>query len=207
MIRLLSELTQFYSVNDQLVNTLRFEIRLQKSIDGDTLRHAIDMAIRRYPYFSVKTAVVNEEYVLLANNEPIVVTHGAEPICLGSGEANHHLLALAYEEKSIFFDFFHGITDAIGAFPLIKTVLYYYLCERENTILASDGIRLADSEIPSEETDDPYPEYVPEDIRPLGEFKPCPQFCLPERTGPHAGEQSVYHIRIRETDFMRICKL
>lgn len=203
MTRLISALPRFYAINEHLTNTYRTGIQLEKPVDGEILRNAVDTAMRRYPYFSVKTAVENEEYVLLPNDAPVVITRGAEPICLGSEAANRHLTALTYEDDIIYFDIFHGLTDAVGMFPFIKTVLYYYLCEREQITLDPEGVRLANGEIPSEEIDDPYPVSIPESIRPLGAFKPVQQFCLPERTGPHAKERTVFHIRVRESDFMQ----
>lgn len=203
MTKLISALPRFYAINEHLTNTFRVGIQLEKSVDGEILRRAVDTTMPRYPYFSVKTAIENEEYVLLHNDAPVVITHGVEPICLGSEAANHHLIAFAYENDIIYFDFFHGLTDAVGSFPFVKTVLYYYLCEREQIALDPKGVHLAESEIPSEEIDDPYPESIPESIRPLGTFKPVQQFCLPERTGPHATERTVFNIRVKESDFMR----
>lgn len=65
------------------------------------------------------------------------------------------------------------------------------------------GVRLADSEIPSEEVDDPYPEF----IQPLGVFKPVQQFCFPKRSGPHGGARTVFNVRVKESDFMKYSKL
>ena len=203
MTKLISALPKFYVTSEHLVNTFRVAIQINRLVDGEILRRAVDTAMRRYPYFSVRTAVENEEYVLLPNDSPVVITHGIEPLRLGSGEANYHLIAFNYEDEMIFLDCFHGLTDASGLFPLIKTVLYYYLCEREQVKLDSEGIHLADDRIPSEEIDDPYPESISEDIQPLGAYKSVQQFRLPERTGSHASEWTAYHIQIKESDFMK----
>ena len=94
-----------------------------------------------------------------------------EPVRLGSEEANYHLIAFTYEGEVIYFDCFHGFSDATGILPLFKIILYYYLCEREQVKLDPEGICLADSRIPSEEIDDPYPESISEDIKLLGAYK------------------------------------
>lgn len=203
MTKLISALPRFYAANENLVNTLRVGVELDKPIDGEILRQAVDTSMRRYPYFAVKTAVEDEEYVLLPNDAPVVVSGGGKAVCLGAGEANHHLVAFAYCENIIYLDAFHGLADGAGIFPLLKTVLYYYLCGRERITLDPQGIRLADSEIAPEEFEDPYPASVPESIKPMGAFKPVEQFCLPERTGPHAGERTVFQIRVRESDYMK----
>lgn len=203
MTKLISALPKFYVTSKHLVNTFRVAIQIDQPVDGEILRRAVDTAMRRYPYFSVKMAVENEEYVLLPNDFPIVITHGIEPICLGSEEANYHLVAFTYEGEIICLDCFHGLTDGTGIFPLFKTILYYYLCEREQAVLDPEGIHLADSRIPSEEIDDPYPESISEDIQPLGASKSVQQFRLPERTGPHASEWTAYHIQVKESDFMK----
>ena len=47
------------------------------------------------------------------------------------------------------------MTDGIGAYEVVRTLLYYYCSERYNVRLKEEGIRLAGDEIRVEEWDDP----------------------------------------------------
>lgn len=90
------------------------------------------------------------------------------PNCLGSAQANGHLLAFSWEKQEIYLDVFHGLSDAGGLLPLLRTVMYYYCQEKYRVSLNSQGIRLAGEEIPKEEIEEPYPDSVDESVRPIG---------------------------------------
>lgn len=193
----------FYLSNESFAFTFRMQLRLTHEVDGGVLRHAVDAAMLRYPYFALRAAVEDEEIVLHDNPRPVVVKRGLEPVTLSSEESNEHLIALCYEGDTICFDVSHALMDGTGALPWVKTVLYYYLCEREGTQLDPTGIRLSGSEIPREEIDEPYPEDVPPDAAPFGMYKPVPAFRIPERRD---GAQICYHVRIPENAFIRYSK-
>ena len=59
MTKLISALPKFYVTSEHLVNTFRVAIQSDQPVDGGILRQAVDTAMRRYPYFSVRTAVEN----------------------------------------------------------------------------------------------------------------------------------------------------
>ena len=158
-----------YAADGELLNTLRCCIEMTEPVDAGALREAADLAIGRYPYFSVKLVRKGEEYVLLRNDAPLPVTPGGRAIPLGGSESSGHLLALAYDDCRIYVDTSHFITDGNGLFPFIKTLLYCYLHKlHPEELFDTSGIALPDSDIPEDEADDyPFPD-EPLPLLPLG---------------------------------------
>lgn len=52
--RLFTELRSFYESSREKPKDIRIRIRMRDLIDPDVLRHAVDTAMQRYPYFSVE---------------------------------------------------------------------------------------------------------------------------------------------------------
>ncbi len=196
--RLNTSLYGFYISSEESPFTFRIEVRLKRPVDGEALRRAVDAAMPRYPYFAVRRIRVGEEYALEDNPLPVVVREGTEPVTLCSEESNFHLIALGWAGDSIFFDASHALMDGTGALPWMKTILYHYLCAREGVRLDPAGIRLAGGEIPAEEVEEPYPESVPDDVQPFGEYKPVRALTL-ERDGKRIS----YHLHIAEDAFVK----
>lgn len=187
--------------------TGRIEVHLMETVDGGTLRDAVAMAEQRYPYFRVK--VVRDEHGeldIVPNDAPIPVTKGEEPVCLGTDEANNHYVAVAYDDRNLYFDFYHPLTDAAGFIPFIKTVLYYYLCDRYQVEIDPTGINLAGSEIPYEEICEPEPQFETDNVKPFYEYRGVQPFSLFTDAGMKQTENIVYRIKIRESDLMKYAK-
>ncbi len=166
---------QFYVVSDKMPFTIRVEIKLKHSIDGDVMQEAVNRSIKRYPYFAMKVVREGEEYKTEENTLPLIVYRGKEVYALGSKEVNYHMLAIRYESSEIDFMVSHVITDGGGFFPFIKTVLYYYESIRRREEIESAGFNLEDSEIEKEEIINPYPEEIIKKAEPfyVKEVKDC----------------------------------
>lgn len=134
----------FYISSEKMPFTIRIEVGLKESVSELSLQYAVSMAMKRYPYFAIRVTEKEGEYLAESNEKPVVVYPGPVIYPLGSDNVNNHLLALSYFENKIFFYTSHVITDGGGFFPLIKTVLYYYLCDRYQLALDPDGINLAE---------------------------------------------------------------
>ncbi|MBQ7486371.1 MAG: hypothetical protein IJT77_02635 [Clostridia bacterium] len=124
-------------------------------IDPTVLRHALDTTMQRYPYFCVELQKKEGQYVFLDNPRPVVISNSLHGVELNAAESNYHMIAFAYQDNWIILDVFHGLTDATGAYEVIRTLLYYYCSERYGVELKDDGIRLAGDEISMEEWVDP----------------------------------------------------
>ena len=151
-----------YAAGDDLLNTIRTQVKMTEPINPDILRKAADIAIIRYPYFAVRLICRNEEYIMIPNNEPLVISPEGMAITLGGDESNHHLMALAYDKDAIYIDSSHFIMDGSGQFPFIKTLLYCYLhILHPNETFDTANINLPDSDISPDEADDyPFPDRI-----------------------------------------------
>ncbi len=193
-------LAMFYGANRDFANAFSVRVTLKNPIEPEPLRRAVDKAMERYPYFSVRLAVRGEELVLEDNPLPVAIVKGPVPARLNTAAANYHLVGVSYERTSVVFGAFHALTDGAGAFPWIKTVLYYYLCETEGRQLDQAGVRLAGEDIPQGELEDPFQTEMPETEEPMPP-RWSGAFRIP---GPaEAGAGHCWHIRIGETSFMK----
>lgn len=195
-----------YSADDNYHNSFKFVVTLKKKVDVDALREATDIAIQRYPYFSIKTQIEGSEIRIISNGKPLTITDGFCLPCLGTDEANNHFIALSYSEKSIFINIYHALTDGAGSFPFIKTLLYYYLTKAEKKALDPSGINLVDSEILPVETCDPYGQVSTEGITPLYQYKRTPVFHFNKEGGVNPCEQITHIIRVDEKQFMEFAR-
>ncbi|MGN0657294.1 MAG: hypothetical protein ACI4KR_10935 [Ruminiclostridium sp.] len=193
----------FYTHNENNINTFRIEVRLKEKIEGEALEKAVSVSEKRYPYFCKKVIRSEKGQVALVYNDlPIKVREGKGAVCLGTKEANFHFLSVAYSGETLYFYVYHGLADAAGLMPFIKTVIYYYLTECGHS-LSSGGINLADSEIPGEEICDPVPQVPFEGVTPFYSYKSVPHLDL-TADGKIAGDKtSVYRIKIREEQVIR----
>ena len=104
------------------MNTVRFTMEFTEPVREKTLRHAVEAGMKRYPYFAVKIVRCAENWVLEENNRPFVILPENKTVCLGSEEANGHLVAFAYEGNAVSIDMSHYIADGTGMTPLFKTI-------------------------------------------------------------------------------------
>ena len=89
------------------------------------------------------------------NDRPVLITNSFRGVDLNSPEANYHVIAFDYEDDWLALDVFHGITDGIGSYQVLKTLLYYYCTEKYNVALSTNGVRLEEDDIRPEEWEEP----------------------------------------------------
>lgn len=165
----------FYVVSDTMNYTIRGEVVLREAVDGDILQRAVNTAMKRFPYFSLRIVRQGEELIAEPNDLPNVILHTDEKITLGTAEVNYHIAVISYFENSIFFNFSHSITDGAGRAPLTKSVLYYYLREKyPGDDISSEGIYLAGDPMFPDEVGTPMPreeilKAEPTYFRPVGD--------------------------------------
>lgn len=126
-------------------------IRLRDPIDRSVLRKAVDMTMQRYPYFCVRLRKKGRQYVFAENTQPVVISDTLKGTELNSESSNYHMIAFSAEGDRIVLDLFHGLTDGIGAYEVIRTLLYYYCSARYDEKLSREGIRLAGDVISADE--------------------------------------------------------
>ena len=187
---------------------IRFALEITEDVNGDVLRVAVNEAIKRYPYFSVRVEIKDGSYILVPNALPIVVMETRYPaVPLGSEEVNHHLNYIDYSDDMIYFNVSHSITDAAGYIPFVKSVLYQYLIRVHDEPLSPEGILLPDSEFLPGEFDFPEAGSLPESDfsykreQKMGYF-PAEDYIQAMRN-PDYRNEGYYCITMKQREFMK----
>ena len=203
--KLFTEILPLYKSKKNNSYSMRFRIRLTDPIDADALRNAVDTTMKRYPYFCVRLIKKGEEFFFANNPSPIVIANSPKGTELNTAESNYHMISFSGYDNWIVMDIFHGLTDATGAYEVIRTLLFYYCSGRYNATLSNQGIRTLDDKISLEEWDCPVMK---------AENLPTPRrYEMPMSLNPNVAANlpvekcsTVYGITVRETEFMRFNK-
>lgn len=195
-----------YAAGPGMLGTIRTGIELTEPVDRQALEQAVAKAAEKFPYFAVKMVLKGSEYLFEPNDRPFVISPEGRCVTLGSEESNEHMFAFAYDGNRIYVDTSHYITDGVGKFPFIKTVLYYYLSAlHPDEAFDTQTVAPVGSgapEVPAE--DDPYPpELLPEN--PVGgNGRPEKAFMLPDQPQgyEHADEWTSFVFSISQKDMM-----
>ena len=187
---------------------IRFALEITEDVNGDILRTAVNEAIKRYPYFSVRIEIKDGAYILVPNPLPIVVMETKLPsAALGSQEVNYHLNYIDYCDDMIYFNVSHSITDAAGYIPFIKSVLYQYLIRVHDEPLSPEGVLLPYSEFLEGEFDFPelgslpQPDYTYKRDSKMGYF-PMEDY-IQAMKNPDFRNEGYYCITMKQREFMK----
>ena len=72
--KLFTELRPLYVTTKESPNEIRIRIRMRDLIDPEILRRAVDMTMKRYPYYLVELQKKEGRYVFAENHRPVVIT-------------------------------------------------------------------------------------------------------------------------------------
>ena len=83
--------------------TVRMKVCLDALVDAALLTEAVQEAIGRFPYFSVKVGLdAGQNYTLEPNDRPIAVLPEKDAsLTLGSDEVNGHLVVITYRDDCV----------------------------------------------------------------------------------------------------------
>ncbi|MBP9996786.1 MAG: hypothetical protein KBT19_05855 [Lachnospiraceae bacterium] len=145
-----------YMISKMVTNAIRSKVVMKEEIDIDVMRHAINVAMKRYPYFK-KQLTIDETgaYVLEPNDQDVVVLKTRKKMPdLCSEEVNRHLLYVDCERNICYFNFSHTLAGGKGILPWIQTCIYQYVVEKYEFVPNAECIRKPDSELlPGENTE------------------------------------------------------
>lgn len=201
--KLFTELRPLYVTTKESPNEIRIRIRMRDLIDPEILRRAVDMTMKRYPYFCVELQKKDGRYVFAENHRPVVITDSLHGVDLNSEKSNYHMIAFCRQDNWIILDVFHGMTDGTGAYEVVRTLLYYYCSVRYNVKLKEEGIRLVGDEIPEEEWIDPVVSRTDLPSPKQNELMSDALNLITEAGLKEDHCHTVYSIAISETEFMR----
>ncbi len=195
-----------YSTNKAFDNVFRFIITLKTTVDGSALQRAVIPAFRRYPYFTVKLITKEGGYDIVYNDNPIIVTEGLKPVCLGTAESNYHFVSVGFSGKEIYIDVYHSLTDAGGITPLAKTLLYYYHKETTGVFPVKKDILTLDDPVSPEEYKNPVADIREYPDKPDWEYHEIKAFNLGEQERHTPDERKLYFLTIPEEQFASYAK-
>ena len=201
--KLFTELRPLYVTTKESPNEIRIRIRMRDLIDPEILRRAVDMTMKRYPYFRVELQKKEGRYVFAENHRPVVITDSLHGVDLNSEDSNYHMIAFCRKDNWIVLDVFHGMTDGTGAYEVVRTLLYYYCSERYNVKLKEEGIRLVGEEIPEEEWIDPVANRTDLPLPKQNELMSDALNLITSAGLEEDHHHTVYSIAISESEFMR----
>lgn len=201
--KLFTELRPLYVTTKESPTEIRIRIRMRDLIDPESLRHAVDMTMKRYPYFCVELQKKEDGYYFVENHRPVVITDSLHGVALNSEESNYHMIAFCRQDNWIILDVFHGMTDGTGAYEVVRTLLYYYCSERYNVTLREEGIRLVGDEIPAEEWIDPVASRTDLPLPKQHELMSDALNLIASAGLEEDHRHTVYSIAISESEFMR----
>ena len=144
---------------------IRTRVKMKEKVDIKILRHAANVAMKRYSYFA-KEVVIGEDggYDLIPNSRPIVVLRTSKRLPrLCSKRVNHHLLFLDCEGYDIYFNISHSMCGGRGALPWIMTIVYQYVVEKYHVSPYAPGIRKPDSPLLDGEDTEPSLDFLSEE--------------------------------------------
>lgn len=200
--KLFTEVRPLYTTTKENPYCIRIRIRMRDLVDPTVLRDAVDTTMQRYPYFCVELQRRDGQFVFVENRRPVVLTNSLDGVELNAPESNFHMIAFCWQDNWIILDVFHGMTDGMGAYEVVRTLLYYYCSERYHVALSREGIRLAGDEIAEEEWADPTVGRT--DLPTPRRSELSSAFHLIKSAGLEDDHRAmVYSIAISESEFMR----
>ena len=105
----------------------RMRVYLNESVNVSMLRQAAASAIKKFPEYAVRPVIKDNKLYYEENfSEVAVFPDDGTPHILGADETNGHLWCILYGEKDIVISYYHGLSDFVGNWSLICTVIYEY---------------------------------------------------------------------------------
>ena len=119
-----------YYYRENMVNC-RYQVTLKDAVDGALLQQALDAARAKAPYYFQKPVWEKKLLHLESSDAPCPVRQGsAKP---EFPDENGFTVALSYEGRVVYFDWFHFLADGRGIAPFMTMVLQFYCNLRYGT--------------------------------------------------------------------------
>ena len=108
--------------------SMNMDITLTCDVDGDVLQAAALRTIRRLPClaFTCEKSENGTQYYLIPNMKPFSVVPASGFVSLDGPGAGGYLWSLGYGENHLYLRVFHGLTDGMGLFTVMKHILIFY---------------------------------------------------------------------------------
>lgn len=162
----------------------RVSALLTKPIVPELLQRAVDRVLPRFPSMAVRMRRGVFWYYLEENKRPFVIRQDTGHPCMRFrwNEEGGYLLRVLYYQKRISVEVFHSLTDGMGGFIFLKTLVAEYLRQCGVRIPAGEGVLDLKTKPTVSELEDaflraPLPTYTPK-------RKENPAYHLPSQKEP-----------------------
>lgn len=128
--RKLDNTAKIFSLDDKNnTNIFRYSIILKQKINKNILQTAVSKALDCYTDFKVKIGNGLFWNYLEYNSKEPIITKEEEIPCehINFQKNNGYLFKITYYKTKINIDFFHVLTDGVGALKFLKSIIYNYL--------------------------------------------------------------------------------
>jgi NRPS condensation-like uncharacterized protein len=145
-------------ISDDLTSVFRITAALKDPIRYSSLREAVAITSKRFPYFNVTLGAGIFWHFLELNNFPpaILPDKGTPCTAFDIRNKNLPLYRIILKGKKISVEFSHIITDGGGAMEYLKSLVFTYLTLTGKPVTTSENIILPGSPIAEEEYEDAY---------------------------------------------------
>jgi NRPS condensation-like uncharacterized protein len=156
----------------ELTAVFRITVILKKPVRYTSVKEAVEITSRRFPYFSVSLGSgLFWHYLEYNHSLPRIQTEEKIPCtAFAAKRKNEPLYRILVRENRISVEFIHILTDGGGAFEYLKSLLYTYFSLDGNTISSSEGIVLPESPVSEEEMEDGYKKFFRKKTPPPGKL-------------------------------------
>lgn len=174
-----------YATHRDLTTAPRHIIRLTEAVRPEELCEAVKIALLRFPQMGLGLVRGEKQYrYRLLDRPPVVLPFDdCSPYYIGSADTNGYLFTCGYQDKTIYMEYQHCLSDGRGFNEFIKCVLYYYfkLCGKP---VENDGsIRTLETDYVPAENEDGFVKLRHAHQSAEHHFPDVPAFHLPEFDG------------------------
>ena len=150
-----------FSLKSNIQNLFRISAIMKADVDPDALQRALQISIKRYPYFNVcLRRGIFWHYLEELDGKPEVVPDSDYLIKdIKSIETYGYNFRVSYFNNKISIDCFHALCDGNGCMEFFKTILYEYLTLLGEKIDDEGKILLPDSRPLAGEAEDGFLKY------------------------------------------------
>ena len=123
----------YNSSGNALTYDFQMRITLTAAPNKDALQRAARKTLAAFPEFAVRPVIHDGKIFYEENFSDVAIFDEHKPHALGSDETNGYLLCLICGAREIILSFYHGLSDFVGNWSFICTLIYNYA--REPTII------------------------------------------------------------------------
>ena len=171
------------------------EITLREKVDPARLQAAVDKAVEVCPYVAFDISKRDGVIYFHKNNLPLLVGNFDQ---FGTAENNYHYVVVSYEDRKIFINVSHILTDGFGIICFLHAVTDFYFDKEKTFYEGADKFDFV-ADLMSQEL--PLPEgYTPKSYAVENHFVP------PEINSAEGGKTYENFIEISTKKFNHFCK-